>query len=166
MKKETYRRLMGLFGEDPAKRAALVWSDKVLTKIGYLAYPVLLAILAMEKHPQLLRAILVPGISVVLVSVFRYRYCAPRPYEVFGIPPVIQKDTKGKSFPSRHVFSIFMIAMAFLYFFPPAGALLCLIGVLMAVVRVLGGVHFPRDVIVGTLVGIGCGLVGFYMLPA
>ena len=30
--------------------------------------------------------------------------------------------------------------------------------------RVAGGVHFPRDVIAGALIGIGCGVIGYYVI--
>lgn len=108
---------------------------------------------------------MVPGISFVVISVFRYLYCAPRPYEVFDLPPVIPKDTRGKSFPSRHVFSIFIIGMTFFWKMPLAGVLIGAAGIFMAVVRVLGGVHFPKDVIAGAALGILAGLVGFYWIP-
>ena len=45
-----------------------------------------------------------------------------------------------------------------------AGLLPGLGGVLLAVVRVVGGVHFPRDVLCGAAIGILCGAVGFFLL--
>ena len=164
MTKETYEKMTAAFRKNPRKLKGLVLADKLLTKIAYIAYPILLIVLFVKKEPELLRAILVPGISFAAVSCFRYLYCAPRPYEVFGIPPVIPKDTKGKSFPSRHVFSIFIIAMTFLYFVPWIGIIIGTAGAFMAVIRVLGGVHFPKDVIAGAVIGIVCGVIGFYCI--
>ena len=37
-------------------------------------------------------------------------------------------------------------------------------GALLAWCRVVGGVHFPRDVIAGALIGIGCGVLGYYVI--
>lgn len=161
MTKETYEKMTAIFRQNPRKLKNLVFADKILTKIAYIAYPILLIYLLIKKEPELLRAILVPGISFVAVSCFRYLYCAPRPYEVFGIPPVIPKDTKGKSFPSRHVFSIYIIAMTFLYFIPWIGIVIGAAGAFMAIIRVLGGVHFPKDVIAGAVLAIVCGMIGF-----
>ena len=76
----------------------------------------------------------------------------------------IEKDTAGKSFPSRHVFSVFIIAATIFYVHPSAGILLGLLGVVLAVLRVIGGVHEPRDVIAGALAGILCGVLGYYVL--
>lgn len=165
MTKETYIKMTDGFRGNQKRRKAIIAADSILTKIAYFAYPILLAVLYLEKEPQLLRTVLVPGVSFAAVSVFRYLYCAPRPYEVFDVPPVIPKDTKGKSFPSRHVFSIFIIAMTFLWHVPWIGALIGAAGIFMAVVRVLGGVHFPKDVIAGAVLGVLSGLIGFYWIP-
>ena len=95
-------------------------ANKVITDAVYVAYPCLLVWLAYAAATgaagaagMLLRAALVPGISFVLVTVLRKVINAPRPYEVFDAAPVIPKDTRGNSFPSRHAFSIFVIAMTF-----------------------------------------------------
>ena len=117
-----------------------------------------------DKNPWLWRAILVPAVSFVGLSVVRKIINAPRPYEKFDMPPVLEKDTKGKSFPSRHVFSVFIIAMTIFYEHPGAGVLLGIIGLLLGIVRVLVGVHEPKDIIVGALAGIVCGIVGYYVI--
>ena len=58
---------------------------------------------------ELIIYLAIPGISFVAVSIFRKCYNAKRPYEIYDFKPLIPKDTIGKSFPSRHVFSIFVI---------------------------------------------------------
>ena len=35
------------------------------------------------------------------------------------------------------------------------------IGILLGMIRVLGGVHEPRDVIAGAVIGIASGIIGF-----
>ena len=109
-------------------------------------------------------ALLIPGVSFIILSVIRDRINSPRPYEVFDIPPVIDKKTTGHSFPSRHIFSIFVIATTFFYFFPAFGILLAIVGALLAANRVIGGVHFLRDVIAGALSGIAAGVIGYYLI--
>ncbi len=114
----------------------------------------------------LLYALLVPGISFVLVTVIRRAIDAPRPYTVFNTPPVIPKDTRGNSFPSRHAFSIFIIGMTFCACCPLvwAGPVVLTLGCVLAVLRVVGGVHFPRDVVAGAALGIALGWLGFWVL--
>ena len=126
--------------------------------------PLYLFMLFTDKNPWLWRAILVPAVSFVGLSVVRKIINAPRPYEKFDMSPVLEKDTKGKSFPSRHVFSVFIIAMTIFYEHPGAGVLLGIIGLLLGIVRVLVGVHEPKDIAAGALAGIVCGIVGYYVI--
>ena len=162
MTKEQYIKLTEPLRKDPEKTKRVVSMNQILTGVVFLVYPLYMAVLYGEKDPKLLKVILVPAISFILVTVLRKIINAPRPYEKFDMPPVIEKDTKGKSFPSRHVFSVFIIAVTIFYSHPGPGILIGLIGVAMAVIRVLGGVHEPRDVIVGAVIGLLCGIVGFY----
>lgn len=163
MTKDTYEKITGPLRNHPGEVKILKTVNKLLTVLVYCAYPILLLSLALSHDVRFLRVLLTPGISFVLVSLFRNYINAPRPYEVLDIVPIIYKDTKGKSFPSRHVFSVFVIAMAMYYISMPMGIALMIIGILLAVVRVIGGVHFPKDVIFGAVIGILSGLVGFYL---
>ena len=150
-------------------RKIIIALNYILTKAVYILYPLLLLYLAAthltDMDPGLLPAVLVPGISFVLVSIFRYLYNAPRPYEMPGAKePVIKKDAPGKSFPSRHIFSIFIIAVTLFWVWPIPGIIVGIAGTVLAVCRVMGGVHFPRDVIAGALIGIACGIIGYYVI--
>ncbi len=137
--------------------------NRSITVPIYCLYPLILVFLIYTQDERFWRALLTPAISFVLVSVLRNYINAPRPYEVSGVKPIIAKDTKGKSFPSRHVFSIFVIATTLYFIFKPLGIFLMIAGVLLAILRVIGGVHFPRDVIAGAFIGILSGILGFYL---
>lgn len=163
MTREQYIKITEPLRQNPEKTKWVVRMNQILTGVVFLLYPIYVVVQFAKKDPNLLRAILVPAVSFVLVTVFRKMLNAPRPYEKFDIPPVIEKDTKGKSFPSRHVFSVFIIAVTIFTSYPALGILVGLIGVAMAVIRVLGGVHEIRDVVAGTLIGLVCGIVGFYI---
>ena len=97
---------------------------------------------------------LVPAVSFVVVTLFRKIVNEPRPYEKYDLPPVIDKDAGGKSFPSRHVFSVFVIAVTVFVRNPAAGCILAMIGIMIAVIRVIGGVHTVWDVTAGAAVHI------------
>ena len=163
MTKEQYIKITEPMRSDPEKTKRIVSLNQILTGVVFMVYPLYMVMLYLEKDPKLMKAIFVPAVSFVLVTIFRKMINVPRPYEKFGIPPVIEKDTKGKSFPSRHVFSVFIIAVTIFCSHPGPGILIALIGVAMAVIRVLGGVHEPRDVIAGAVIGLVCGVVGFYV---
>ena len=161
---EQYAKWAAYFRARPGAARAIVGINEWLKYLCYILYPALLVALAVDNQLQLLlREIAVPVILFVALSIFRHFFNAPRPYETMQIDPLIHKETRGKSFPSRHIFSIFMIAMCWLRVFVPIGIALLACGVVMAVIRVVGGVHFPRDVIVGALVAIAGGIIGLML---
>lgn len=164
MTKSTYIKITEPLRQNPKLAALLQFFNRLFTGFAYILYPLFVLLLFLQKNPFFLRALLVPAISFAAVSIFRDRYNAPRPYEKFEIPPVLKKDTKGHSFPSRHVFSIFVIATTIFYVYPPVGILLFVLGAGLALIRVFGGVHEPRDVIAGAFIGIVCGVLGCYII--
>lgn len=148
----------------PTLTKALLLCNTILTRLVYVAYPILLIWLLWQKNAAFWRTLLTPAVAFVLLSLFRSWINAPRPYEKLDIQPLIHKETKGHSFPSRHVFSVSVIACAFLYTIPWLGIVLLVLSVFMAVIRVLGGVHFPADVVAGLIVGLTAGWIGFILL--
>lgn len=148
----------------PGSIRVLRAANVLTTGIVYAAYLLYLGFLLLTDIPRLLPAILIPGIGFVLLSLIRDRINAPRPYEALDIRPLLAKDTKGHSFPSRHVFSVFVIAFTVGIHIHWIGIALGVVGLLISLIRVLAGIHFPRDVIAGMLSGIGCSLIGFLIL--
>ena len=145
---------------------ALDCTCKVLKYACYLLYPALLVMLAWEwvrngcvgMPRDFLQALAVPAVGFALVSLMRRAINEPRPYEACSIEKLIDKDTQGKSFPSRHSFSIAVIGMCWLRYVPAAGILILLASLVMAWARVLAGVHYPRDVVCGLALGVLVGL--------
>lgn len=137
--------------------------NNVITHLIYTIYPIVLALLLFYENPLFLRALLVPLTSFMLVSLFRNYINTPRPYEVYDHEPIISKHSKGKSFPSRHAFSAFVIATTLFFVSKALGIFLIIVSGGLAVLRVVGGVHFKRDVIAGALIGILSGIIGFYL---
>lgn len=163
MTKDTYIKITGIIRDNPRRVRLTLCANRVLTGFVFLFYPIFLLTLFLQKNGFWLRAAIVCGISFVGLSAFRRAFDSPRPYEKFGIPPVLPKETAGKSFPSRHVFSVFIIASTVFFVSPAAGIVLGITGIALGVIRVIGGVHEPRDVITGALLGIACGLAGCYI---
>ena len=156
MKREAYLAITGLVREHPRRIRLLQGLNRLLTGAVFFAYPVFLLLLLLRRDAFLPRAVCVPAVSFAAVSVFRRALNVPRPYERFDVPPVLEKDTHGKSFPSRHVFSAFVIASTVGACCPGAGLALYAAGAALAVLRVVGGVHTPLDVAAGALLGILC----------
>lgn len=141
-------------------RALNLW----LPRVVYCAYPLLVAVLAAERNPRFFRVVLVPAIVFGAVTVMRRIWDLPRPYEALGIEPLIPREKKGRSFPSRHTASVTVIALAFWYVWSPLGAAMTVVAVLIAVIRPLAGIHFPRDVIAGAGLALLVGLAGFWLI--
>lgn len=162
---ERYEALSRPFRDNPRALRLLLFANDALTALCYVLYPLLLVLLWLNASALLARNIVVPALLFAAVSLFRRVYNEPRPYEALAIRPLMHKDTRGRSFPSRHIFSVFMIAMCWLTYCMPVGIALMVCGVAMAYVRVVGGVHYPRDVIAGALVAIVGGGVGLFAWP-
>ena len=109
---------------------------------------------------DLLLLLVITGVPFVLVTLLRRAINAPRPYELYGFYSVPPKNKSGRSFPSRHVFSIFLIGTAATFPYPLLGISLLALGIVMAVCRVLLGIHFIRDVVAGAVLGAVCGVIG------
>ena len=117
------------------------------------------------QDPKLtLRLVLTCGVPFVLLSAVRHVLDLPRPFEVYGLEPLLPRETPGRSFPSRHVFSIFVIGTCFCYLAPWLGGILLALGVILSALRVLSAVHFERDVLVGAAIGILSGVIGFGLI--
>lgn len=70
----------------------------------------------------------------------------------------------GLSFPSRHAASAAVIALAGWYVNPNLGGMLTIVCAAICLVRVLAGVHHPRDVLAGVALALAAGGIGFWLL--
>lgn len=104
----------------------------------------------------------VPALTFLAVTLFRKVLNAPRPYDCLSYTPFLPATPgKGKSLPSRHTTSAAAIALAFLYLSPWAGLFFSILALAVAVSRVIGGVHFVRDVTIGLLFSLPFALLYF-----
>ena len=101
----------------------------------------------------------IPASGFVILSFLRKKINAPRPYEEWTIKPLLDRDSPGQSMPSRHVFSATIISMACLHASVSVGVILLVLSAFLGLVRVLGGVHFPKDVVVGYICGLVWGVI-------
>ena len=166
MNGEQYRSLSEHFSETRVRSNTVKALHDVLPLVMYIFYPLQLVCLCINEgwsSPVFLRFMLIPLCTFVLVTVLRAVINAPRPYETYSYTPVVNKTTSGKSFPSRHTVSAFIIAMAFLYIRPSIGVIMMMIAMGIAVIRVLSGVHFIRDVVSGAALGLLVGMLGFFV---
>ena len=131
--------------------------NRFMTVVMPIVYLTLLATAYLQEGlgKQVLMYVFIPVSGFVILSFLRKKINAPRPYEVWEIVPLLDRDSPGQSMPSRHVFSATIISMACLHASLTMGMICLTLSALLGLVRVLGGVHYPKDV----LVGYACGLV-------
>ena len=137
--------------------------NRMMTVLMPLAYLTLLGTNFVSKGvgKELSAYILVPAFGFVLLTLVRKWINQPRPYEAWEIVPLLDKDSSGNSMPSRHVFSATIISMSCLHANFPVGLILLVLSALLGLVRVLGGVHYPKDVLVGYACGLILGILFF-----
>ena len=137
--------------------------NRMMTVLMPLAYLTLLGTNFISKGlgQDFAAYILVPALGFVLLTLVRKWINQPRPYETWGIVPLLDKDNHGNSMPSRHVFSATIISMACLHANLPVGLVLLVLSALLGLVRVLGGVHYPKDVLAGYVCGLLWGILFF-----
>ena len=125
----------------------------------------LLLVSSYIREPWLaLRICVAAAVPFAVVTVLRRLIDAPRPYELYSFYENAPKKKQGSSFPSRHVFSSFIIATLSYILSPWLMAAVALVGVALSVSRVLLGIHFVRDVVAGALIGITSGLIGLVLI--
>lgn len=160
-----YQRIASFFNRHPILKQVVIFLNQSITTFMYILYPGLLLYLYLIDLPisEWGLMVIVPGISFVLLSIFRKVINAPRPYEEWPIQPLIKREKVGESFPSRHVFSATMISMCILKWQPILGLICLILSLILAFCRVVVGVHYPKDVIVGILIGLLCGSLLFIL---
>ncbi len=137
--------------------------NTAITDGTFISYPVLLLYLLWKSTALLPFYIIIPGISFVLLSLFRRVVNRKRPYEEWKTEPLIPRDKSGKSFPSRHVFSIFLIAVLWYRIFPAIGIILFIAGIFLAAIRVITGIHYISDVLAGAIIGVLVGILTVFL---
>ena len=126
------------------------------------SFVVSLVVFAIDSLWGAVGFVAITAVPFALVSFFRRAFNAPRPAEVYSFDEtfVYANRKRGRSFPSRHVFSAFVIGTALCFLAPVFGILICTFGLVLGVCRALLGIHFVRDVVAGALIGICSGIIG------
>ena len=137
--------------------------NRFMTAVMPMIYLTLLATTYFQEGlgKQVLIYVCIPASGFVILSFLRKKINTPRPYEEWDIKPLLDRDSPGQSMPSRHVFSATIISMACLHASLSVGVILLVLSALLGLVRVSGGVHYPKDVVVGYICGLAWGVLFF-----
>ena len=160
---EWYGHVAGKIKNKPFLLSLLRAFNRFMTVVMPIVYLTLLVTTYLREGfaKQVWIYVFVPASGFVILSFLRKKINAPRPYEVWEIVPLLDRDSPGQSMPSRHVFSATIISMACLHASLSVGVILLVLSALLGLVRVLGGVHYPKDVLVGYICALVWGLIFF-----
>ena len=160
---EWYDHIAGNIENKPFLLSLLRTFNRFMTVVMPMIYLTMLATTYLQQGlgTQVGIYLFIPASGFVILSFLRKKINAPRPYEVWEIVPLLDRDSPGKSMPSRHVFSATIISMACLHASLSVGVILLVLSALLGLVRVSGGVHYPKDVVVGYICGLVWGVIFF-----
>lgn len=100
----------------------------------------------------------------LIVEGIRFFYYRPRPFQDLGFEPLIEPLTSG-AMPSGHTTIFFTIA-TLMFFINRKYFWYFLVGaILVGLGRILVGLHWPSDVLVGAVLGIASVFAALWILP-
>ena len=160
---EWHDHIAGNIGNKPFLLSLLRTFNRFMTVVMPIIYLTLLATIYLQQGlgKQVGIYLFIPASGFVILSFLRKKINTPRPYEKWDIKPLLDRDSPGQSMPSRHVFSATIISMACLHASLTIGMICLTLSAFLGLVRVLGGVHYPKDVVVGYICGLVWGVIFF-----
>ena len=160
---EWYDHIAGNIENKPFLQSLLRTFNRFMTVVMPMIYLTLLATIYFREGfgKQVLIYVFIPASGFVILSLLRKKINAPRPYEEWNIKPLLDRDSLGQSMPSRHVFSASIISMACFHASLSLGIILLVLSAFLSLVRVLGGVHYPKDVVVAYICALAWGMIFF-----
>lgn len=141
------------------------WTMLGATQIGHGVFAVTLAIAFYLWVDRLLSYELILGTLTLwlIVELMKILIRRRRPYIYLKDIRIVGERARGHSFPSGHTSQAFFLATMLFQHFNPGiiGALaLYAIALLVGITRIYVGMHYPRDVIAGSVLGTAWGLLG------
>ncbi len=125
--------------------------------------------------PKVWEALISASLVSALISfLFKRLFAVPRPAAIFDHEKftIIGETLSGRtSLPSGHSITVFTLLTVLLFAFMPKPqikkAIWCFLifttGFVLVFTRVGVGAHYPLDVIVGSIIGFFCGLIGIFL---
>jgi membrane-associated phospholipid phosphatase len=95
----------------------------------------------------------------IIAALMHFFIVSPRPFAALNLQPLFSHSVSN-SFPSGHMSFFIPLGLALFYENKKAGLVFLFFTVLMGIGRVVGGVHWPSDILTGVVVG----AISFYAI--
>lgn len=132
---------------------SIVYLAKTTPIIVATIYIITLTYLAFTLDKRLLITIIKPLSAFTLVTIMRKVIDRNRPFIKYNFEPLYSKKT-NESFPSRHTVSAMSIALLLFNIDLLLGSVALIFASIVAICRILCGVHFISDVLVAIIISI------------
>lgn len=163
MKNDTLVKINLFLNKNKTLKNTVVFIDKASPLAVMIIFYCSLAFLMLSLDIRALFFAAIPWGTFFIVTLIRKKLNHKRPFEELEIEP-LSPHSKGKACPSRHASSSAVISAAMYYLYPPLGIATSFLCIIICISRVLTGVHYPKDVISGAVIGGLLGYAGFFIL--
>ncbi len=145
-----------------------IWFDRIMlgiTQLGNFVFALIVALGLFYRGYNLLAYELLIGLLTLglVVQIMKILIHRTRPYIKLENIRIIGSRASGQSFPSGHTAQAFLMVTLILQYFqiPLFGWVsLYLLALVVGITRIYVGMHYPRDVIGGAIIGVTWGLLG------
>ena len=125
-------------------------ANKSITTYVYCMFTaIMIYLLFAQRFHEHIVITLFCGAGFFLVTFIRRYIIRIRPFAKYGFQPIIKCKKQDCSMPSRHTYSVFVIAIATFLIHPALFAFNIFCGIVLALTRILSGVHYISDILAG-----------------
>ena len=115
--------------------------------------------LGKRKWLDLFSVILAVALAILINYLLSFAHFRARPFISSSVINLIGNPFSVKSFPSDHTAVVFALALAVWFYNKKLGYIFLVSAVFVGIARIFTGVHYPADIIAGSLVGLLAALV-------
>ena len=155
-----------LFFNSRGKRPPLLdWFMLGLTQLGHFIFAVMLALIFYFTESKFFAYSLIFGVITLglMIDIIKVYIRRARPYIKLKTIRIVGSKASGRSFPSGHTGQAFFLASLIVHYYHVNVYLWILLyatALLVGITRIYVGMHYPRDVLAGAILGTAWGIVG------